>query len=439
VTPSQPTLNNPYLPDATDDNVGAAPFVGRQRGFEHIYQRLAEPQGAGVSVVLGRHDIGKTAFLKHFHDYFDDSFISAYLPLKTVSPQNEAEWLTTLALETMHALAQRDFSMYRLPKPDNSYRELRDWLVDNYLVEVFGLIRYRRLVWLLDDGDRLLEWIRSGKLPGDSVAYLYQVRQRLPGLGLVLTLDERFETRIPSLSPLAELTDVIRLTNLNAEEATALMQQPVEGLYRIENDVAEAVYRLSGGAPRLIQRFGSQFYQRWEASPKPFTAEDAGTIGRVVYGQSKTDFQHLWSSLEAGEQRIIAAMAELVYADPLSPIDARHLERWLIDTDHPMDMTAVHAALRGLEYRQIIESNRGSIRFTAQLLQMWFIENARFQKIGQAASADTRTRRLWQPLALIAVLVILLVLLVVISSQQRAGEPSANLPLQPTVTLVGGS
>lgn len=439
VTPSQPTLNNPYLPDATDDNVKVAPFVGRQRAFEHVYQRLTEPQGAGVSLVLGRRDIGKTAFLKHFHDYFDDSFITAYLPLKTFSPQNEAEWLTTLALETMQALAQRDFSMYRLPKPETDNRNLRDWLIEDYLAEVFSMISQCRMVWLFDDADRMLEWIRMGALPADSFSYLHQVARRVRGLGMVMAMDEQFENRIPSLSPLVGLTDVFRLTNLSVDETTALLQKPVEGLYRLEDEVAGIVYRATAGAPRLAQHFGFQFYQHWEAAPNPFTADDVKAVTNAVYNQSKPAFEDLWSALQTDEQRVMAAVSQLIYADPLSPIDATDLERWLVETDHPMDRTAVQSALRGLEYRQIIENERGKIRIAAQLLQTQFLENARFKKATQVEFGEAKARSQWQPLALVAILLILLVLLAIIVGQQGANNSASGLPQVPTVTLVSGA
>jgi hypothetical protein len=436
---NQPTLNNPYLPDATDESADFVPFVGRQRAFEHIYQRLTEPQSAGVSVLLGRRDIGKTVFLKHFHDYFDDSFVNVYLPLKTYAPQNESEWLSTLALETMQVLARLDFSMYRLPKLGPESGSLREWLVGYYLPDVFSMIRYRRMVWLMDDADMLLDWVRRGRLPSDTFTYLSDLVTQQPSLGIVVTMDEGLETELPRMNPLAELSDVFRLTNLKPEETAALMQKPVEGLYRIGDDVAEVVYRATGGQPRLVQRFGSQLYQRWEASPKTnvFTAEEVKAVSATVYSQSKDEFQHLWSGLDRDEQRVIAAVAQLIYADPLTAVNARSIERWLVESDYPMDMTAVYSALRGLEYKQLIENTSGGIRVAANLLQIWFLENAHLPEV--KATASLRTQQPWRLLAVALIFIALLVLLVVVAGQQNASRQIDNALPQPTVTLISGS
>src|SRR5689334_15769233 len=107
-------LANPYRPAEGNETL-LAPFAGRQKAFEHLYQQLTDPASAGVSIILGRRDIGKTALLRHFPSYFDDTFVGVYLPLKNKSVSSESDWLNTLALSTMEALSQRDFSLYKLP------------------------------------------------------------------------------------------------------------------------------------------------------------------------------------------------------------------------------------------------------------------------------------------------------------------------------------
>src|SRR5262249_18371145 len=158
---NQSVLANPYRP-SEGDLTALAPFAGRQKAFEHLYQQLTDPTSAGVSIILGRRDIGKTALLRHFSSYFDDTFVGVYLPLKDQTPSSESDWLNTLALRTMQALSQKDFSLNRLPKQNAEDQDMRRWMTTEYLPGLFSVIRGRRLVWLLDDTGSLIQWTKAG-------------------------------------------------------------------------------------------------------------------------------------------------------------------------------------------------------------------------------------------------------------------------------------
>src|SRR5689334_13310488 len=168
---SQSLLANPYRPPEGDPTI-LAPFTGRQKAFEHLYQQLTDPSSAGVSIILGRRDIGKTSLLRYFPSYFDDTFVGVYLPLKNKYVSSESDWLNTLALSTMEALSQRDFSLYKLPKQNADDQDMRHWMQTEYLPGMFEIIRARRLVWLLDDTGSLIQWAKAGKLPPDHFTYL---------------------------------------------------------------------------------------------------------------------------------------------------------------------------------------------------------------------------------------------------------------------------
>ncbi|MBN8618841.1 MAG: hypothetical protein J0L63_08035 [Anaerolineae bacterium] len=425
-----PAFSNPYHPLAGADS-GLAPFAGRQKAYEHLYQRLTDPQGVGSTIVLGRRDIGKTALLRHFNQYFDDTFIGVYLPLKSLNIRSEADWLNTIALEAMQSLGERDLSLHRLPRPDTPADDMRAWLSGEYLPDLFNLIRGRRLVWLLDDAGTLVQWVQQSKLPPDHFAYLKSLAGQFPALGLVLAIDSRYETQIPTMSPLVGLTDVFRLTNLAAEDVTWLMQKPVEGYYKLSDDALEAVYQATSGSPRLVQRFGFQLYQRWESKPVQnfLTVEDVKAVSLAVQRQSESDFQHLWDSLGSNEQVALTAITRLLYADPLTPVTAEAVERWLTESDYPRDKTAIHAALRGLEYDELIDNTKSGIRVSAGVMTPWLMEHAQVRPRGLALAGQRR----WIGLAAAVALLALVLILASIASQQ-GGAP--NTTVEPTVTLI---
>ncbi len=419
---------NPFLDKA-------APFVGRRKAFDLLRQQLDDPQGTGASVILGRHNIGKTALLRHLRRQDDPALVDVYIPLKPLNPSDEGDWLITLALEMMHALSRHDISLHRLPRPDSVKEETRLWFRDNYLPEVLRLLTHQRMVWLLDDAGQLLEWLREEKLPVDTFNYMLDLTRRYPALSIVLALDSQHEADLHLFSPLVNLAYVIRLESLSRDEAGELLRQPEQ--FRLNDEALDAVYQASGGEPRLLQRFGYHLYQHWETSPPTtFTADIIRQLRPTVYAESSADLREIWDSLSRNERLVLTAVAQMLYDQPLEPVQAAQIEAWLIESDFPLDMTAIQAALRSLEYNEIIRNREGFITIRAGMMQTWLVENARMGRSLITNSLTPSQRRRWLGLVGIAALLLLVIALLLIVSQ-GGQTPVDNRSIEPTVTLVG--
>lgn len=420
--------DNPYRPMRSDPRY--APFVGRQKAFEFLYQQLTRSRS---SVLLGRYDGGKTAVLRHFQDYFDQTFVPVYLPLRGMPLQGEGEWLLALAEATLSTMLEHNLSLSRVVTLQPDAIHIRGWFAETLLPEVFKVMRQQRLVFLLDDAETLTDGMRAGRLLDDSFTYLHSLTQQHSTLGFVLTLDSFYEGEIPFLSPLIGLTDVFRLDNLSETETALLLRKPVEGRYSINDEAVKAVYRTTGGQPRLLQRFGARLIYTWEAHSEnsTLTTADVKAVTPEVYRQSESDFQRTWEGLGRNERLTLRAMSQLHYADPLTPPDVAKIEGWLIESDNPLDMTAIRTALRALEYHEIIEQVPGGSQITAGLMQSWLLEHAHLKDARSAVLV--RRPRLWWAAA--AVLILLAALLILIVSQRRDAvtQPDAL----PTVVLVG--
>jgi branched-subunit amino acid permease len=98
-------------------------------------------------------------------------------------------------------------------------------------------------------------------------------------------------------------------------------------------------------------------------------------------------------------------------------------------------MTAIGAAVRSLEYREVLISAPAGITLTSGLLQTWLVENARLGGASAEAASAPVSRR-WIGLAiLVVVLLVIGVLLAINASRPRTGE---HLP-DATITLVGAT
>jgi len=425
---------NPYQP-LPDSEIDSAPFAGRQKAFEFLYQQLTDPAGTETSLILGRHAIGKTALLRHFNRFFDETLVGVYVPLQERTFTDEADWLKLLVDGAARALAERNYTLSRLPEFDGAGSDMRGWFTETYLPEMLNIIRrHRRLVFLLDDVETLLKAVESGNLPEDGLDYLHTLVQNHPPLGMVLTLDTRYEAGISKLSPLVGLEDVFRLTNLSEDESTWLLNEPAAEHYRLTPEAGTAVFQATGGQPRPLRQFGFQLFRLWAARPdrKMLTLDDVKQVTPMVYAYSEADLRAAWVETSRNERLVLTAISSLLYADPLAEITPERIESWLVETDYPLDGTAINAAIRGLEYREIIEHISTGVRLTAGLIQRWLLENARLTE--GAPQGGTRSLGLrWLALGIIAVLAILLVLVI-----QAGGRPPTtnDATLEPTVTLV---
>lgn len=434
---------NPYHVDYNDPaGLASAPFAGRKDAFARLYARLLDPIHSGAILFMGRQHVGKTALLHNVATAFQETAVGVYIPLRETNLDNEAHWLLALAQTVTTTLVDQGYTVTRLSQLDPIGDQPRQWLEVTFLPQVLGAVR-RKLLLLLDDTDCMLLAVRSGQLPADTFGYLLSLAQKFQNLYVALTLDSGYESDIDDLAPLVASTDVIRLSNLTADETQWLLQMPVRGLYSVPDECASAVQKLIGGAPGLAQHVGHEFFRRWEMSPElnVFTLDDVKTLTPALYLYNETDYRALWERLNANERIVLTAISDLVYNDPLGRLDASAIRGWLNETDFPLDLTAINATLRSLEYRDILLPTPGGIALGATLLQSWLLDNARLGRRVPASSEPPPPRtsgfvvtpRLLRTLLII--FVILVIANIVAYAWVNSGSPGIAPNIEPTVTL----
>ncbi|MBI5668311.1 MAG: hypothetical protein HZC41_09915 [Chloroflexi bacterium] len=427
---------NPYHPVPDDDLLPLLPFAGRQKAFERLYQQITDPVQARTTIFLGRQHVGKTAFFLHFHPFFEETYVGVYVPLGYTPLNHEADWLKALAQRTTAALVGRNFTLSRLPEIQPDQGSSRDWYETEYLPEALAAIRrYRRLVYLFDDVEHLLAAVADGRLPPDTFDFWHRLQEQHRQLSLALTMDAEREAEVARLAPLAAVTDSFRLTNLTAEESADLLRQPVAQLYTVSDEAAAVIFRATGGDPRLLQRFGQHLFRHYEAEPQrtTLTSEDVKAITPAIYRESEADLARRWETLPPNERLALRAIIGLLYADPLTPISPADIEAWLVETEFPLDSTAIHAALRSLEYRELIGGT--PLHVTSGLMQTWLLDNVRqSQPARRAPTAAATAHRPWWLIG--AALVVLAIVVLVILSIVQMPQGAAQFTPQPTVTLV---
>jgi hypothetical protein len=451
-------FQNPYHADLADDltapDAPPIPFAGRKTVLGRLYQQLSDPSptASRALVVTGRRHIGKTALLLAFDNAFGDTYCAARVFLRAAPPEDETDLFLTLAEAATEGMMRRGVALGRLSTLEPPEDDPRDWLAKQFLPLALTALRGRQLVFLIDDADRLLTAVRNSTLPFDTFPFLRDALQSFPEIGMVLTLDSDFEGDLLGFAPLVGLNDTQRLTMLESEESRWLLQEPAQGCYTLPDDAAAIVQKATGGTPALVQQFGYQLFRRWQVTPEinVMTLDDVKALMPAVYQYGEADFRYDWLRLPPNEKRVLTAVSQLHYDDPLRKIDAPTIERWLVESDHPLDRTAISAALRGLEYSEMVQATPDGVSVRAGMMQTWLLENARRTTATLRQGSDSRSSdgtregssrssgrgvKIQTVLMLAAVAAILGVLagFVVFGSPL----PGDTLAPAPTVTLVG--
>ena len=391
----EPPLLNPYHHDYGDD-VAGAPFAGRQAIFGRLYQHLARSDRRGGLCLMGRRHSGKSALLYAIKALFSDNMLPVIVSLKEIPIDNDTGWVLAWAQNATAALVEYGYSVTRLNALEAPESDALTWFEQAFIPLLLSLIRgSRRLLWLIDDADQWLTAIRTGALPADHIQRTHNFIAQHESIDLVLTLDSEHEVELMALSPLIGLTDVIRLSNLTREDAEWLLREPVRNSYTVTDQAVQDAHQLTGGTPGLIQQVGYLLYRRWsnEQTYTSMMPDDIKAASNAVYTYGERDFIESWRALNGEERLVLTAISSITYTDPVARIDAPTIEAWLIETDYPLDVVAINAALRGLEYREAVAlAADGAIRINGDAFQRWLIEHARLgERVSGAGShADRR-------------------------------------------------
>lgn len=425
----------------------AAPFAGRGSTFARLRRQLIDATQQGALLVMGRKRIGKTAFLYAFEGAFDETFVGVFVPLQ-MPPSSEDEWWLNLAQSITERLIDRTFTLTRLQELQPPEEDARDWFTRVFLPPVLALIRpHRQLVLLLDDIDGLLDRIKQGSYRADTIAYLRAMTDQFAQLHVVATMHLHHEARLSELYPLVLPTHTLRLTSLAPEETAWLLREPVRELYSLDGEALREAHDLTGGEPAFVQYVGNTIFRRYLSEDKTsFTADDIKRAGQTLYRQVEGDLRDTWETLNYNEGRVLKGISQLIYANPLRPVDLDAIAVWLADSDDPLDRTTISAALRSLEYREIVALLPEGIHIQSLWMQRFLLENAYNVPLaappvggstGLSGALKRRNRglRVALLLVLVATLVAGILLLSALSSLPAERE---IIPEEPTVTLFGG-
>jgi hypothetical protein len=402
-------------------------FVGRDGALAWVRQHLNDPINTPVPALIGRDGIGKTALLKQFAGVHQEaSFVGVYINCRAHDINHEMDWLIVLyqavrdQVKPLGIVVDVDgFSALT-----DDAEDFKAWFKDDYLPKVIRRMEQGgRLILLIDNVEVLAETMMRDTLAEDYFAYLNDLRSARCGVAFTLHID--YENRLELFYTIVQDSEqFMRLDNLTLEQTRTLLDKTY---HMIDADAMEAIYKASGGEPRFIKAFGAYL-----PSDGTIDSGKVKSVTRNIYDNHRTVFRKLWAELTQDERLVLVAIGNMLYDDPLRTINAGDIERWLGETEHPLELTTIHAAIRGLEYRELLAGDaRNQLTLKVGLLLSWILEQ---NALGGEGSADAGLSNRVIMMIVIA-LVVLMLALVVLSNSQRDSQPIQGAI--PTATITG--
>lgn len=399
-----------------DPSPALVPLAGRRALYARIVQHISSGTDQHALLFSGHAGAGRSTFLRYFNQATDETLIGVYLELGILPSVETDSWLAALAETTRTTLSAQGLNITRLP--DTPSAPTADWIQTQFLPAVATVIRaHRRLIWLIDDVER---WLppASGTGPAMAVSILHECLNQNTFLGLILGLDAAYEEQVSAFIPLVAPNAIHRLGRLRREESAELLRSAVAGVTNLDDTAVSQAHTATGGSPRLLMSIGQQLA----------SGHDLETAIQATYRTASPDFLTLWNLLSQDEKLVLTACADLLYEDPTQSLSAQRVESWLIATDYPLGPTAIHAAIRGLEYRELAEAHPGGFALVGELWRQWLMEHARLN----TASADTARRPAPVVWLIVGALIVLALVLALAQSPTLTG---AEPVVAPTVTL----
>jgi hypothetical protein len=424
-------------------------FFGRGDMFGFIRQQLFAERRNHAPALIGQRGVGKTSILLQLPTHLDARTLTTYIDLSQVRFDEPGGLLAVMADGAREALDTAGISTFRLPPvPDEAPPEgFEQWFGETYLETVLSALRRaRQLVFLFDETASLFDALDNGLVPADLPDFLSQLLARDDRLKMLFTLDLADEARAERFTPLADPLLHVRVPYLPPADSEALIRQPSEPFYVVNDDAASAIMTLTGGYPYALH-VANQLIFELSASrdhSESVTVADVRVILPQAIAAMDGLYRPVWDRATISEQQIMAGLAVLSENSGGRAVPLVDLRAWLrreADVALDSDNNSLTAVLRRLEYRDILRATPGyGYAFTTGLQQQWLYLYGRLPVLSYSAPSPTssvpRKRQSIVPTIIILALIGIIGIGLIIGISHLTGNSASGAAQgTPTVTL----
>ncbi|MCA9953316.1 MAG: SUMF1/EgtB/PvdO family nonheme iron enzyme [Anaerolineales bacterium] len=286
------TIGNPYHLNGSD---GSHLFFGRQQVLAWVLDQTTAELGSDQLLVLhGPGKIGKTAVLKQIESgALNPPLIGIYIDFAEAALDSLSAMYWDIATAGQHALARLNIELETLNHPDfiaDPAKALQQQMLlpgGKLLQErrPLGQPMQRRLIFLFDNTQLLLEQIDNGTLPANTLLNLHGHLTIPTTANALFAFTDSPEATVTELPALANSL-FYELPPLTEAETVALIRQPIP--FTLVHDVAQYIYQITNGYPDKTHRLCHALYEhQHEYNLAQITVADVATVHKFSANGSR--------------------------------------------------------------------------------------------------------------------------------------------------------
>jgi len=349
-------------------------FFGRQDDFKYIADNLHNQTSGSLIVLTGERRSGKTSILYQIQNgKLGESFFPVLIDVQSLVARSENEFYERLASEIQRTfetngieLQHHDFAVDGR-HPAGTFSE--------FIAEAISGIEPKHLLVMFDEYELLETSISDGILSPNFTGFLASLLDRHPCISYVFTGSRHLTERsVECWSPLMGKSIYHKISFLTKRDTLRLITEPVGSSVTYEENVPEAIYRLSAGQPFYTQVLCRNLIINLNAEEKKAVGqEDLDDVVSDLLENPLPQMVYFWEGLSDAEKITLSLLASALL-DSESFVSAREIENDISSNNYDVTISAadLRKSLESLRSREALErQGRESYRYRGDLFRLW--------------------------------------------------------------------
>ncbi len=263
-------------------------FFGQDALFAWMRSNLEAVTGRPWMVLFGPPRSGKSSILwQVVNGRLGEQVLPILVDVAQLQMESPASFYRSLAETAVAALRHQGIN---LPDPVSAdyVDRARHAFTQQFLQPVVALRQERKLLFLFDNVEAILPAIDGGGVMPDILHNLALLLREYDFVFALFVLAQQADQALRQALSFLHEADLQAVQPLSLSAATALIRQPVS--FTVVQDVAEYIYKLTGGHPLALQLYGHALFARQAAQNlRTITIADVVGVRRMVQEQLPPD------------------------------------------------------------------------------------------------------------------------------------------------------
>ncbi|MEW6752238.1 MAG: hypothetical protein AB1505_14845 [Candidatus Latescibacterota bacterium] len=349
-------------------------FFGRRDDFEYIQRKLEGGTKSFVIVFCGERRSGKTSILfQILNGELGERYLPILVDMQTLAGlRDEREFFEKVTREMVKSLpgsapVPED---YDYGGTEGSTYKVFDRLLD----DIHRRYPERAILLLLDEYELMESKIAEGTLSPQFVTYLAGILESERGISFVFTGSKRLDGRDIDLWRVLFAKSLYRnVSFLSKSDTFRLVAEPIRQHAAFEDDVLEAIYRLTAGQPFYTQVVCQNIVDHLNEHQKTQVAlADLDAVVEAILANPLPQMMYFWSSQPPHERLVLSLLSEAL-RDESDQVAAEKLHAFSRKRDFGIHLTLkdVSTTLDSLYHWRYAKKADGLFAFQMDLFRQW--------------------------------------------------------------------